>query len=982
MMGGQDPDFIAGLERARQILQAQPYPDTLPRLPRLDAMAWAARSLGHPFQRAPLAIAFDGSAAPHEPERPVCTLCGDCCTGCNYGAKVTARETWLADAVANGAEVFARQVVRRIERSSGSWRILFDPAGMGRDRFGAPSLSIRADVVVLAAGALGTAEILLRSATHGLPLSRRVGSGLSCNGDGVRVVWDSNRVLDGVGSGSRTPSAGRPTGPAATTILEHRDTRTSRNDFFVHDLAIPGALAGMMARSMVMAAPRHQGSPASWFSRRLDRLGSIVLGPNRGAMDRTMLVSIDSHDPADGSISLDQDRPVIAWLEPQAPDSAPLLAISSAMDAVPVAGPAFQEDGPRPLVIHPTGGCPMGRDAVSGAVDHAGRVYAGTEGTDVHPGLYVLDGSTLPRSLGVPPSLTIAALAERNAELLVRRHGWVATSEPASAPPPPEPVRPGLRFTERMAGHWTRDGEAQPGTPFSFVVTVSADDVYSFLHRNGHPARLSGTVEAPGLSPEPLQGLNGSFELFSPDPDAVDTWHMRYRLPLVASDGRRYQMEGIKTLRDDHGPDLWSDTTTLAITIFDGDQTILGNGVLRITPGDFLKQLGTMEITNSPSPAERLALMERFGSLFGRTLFGIYGGILATPLVFVREVRDPSPDLLRSGSPDVHEVTTDDGVALRLMRYHGGDRGPVILAPGFGVSTLSFNVNTNPPNIAESLCAAGFDTWLLDYRASPDLPSARSRFSLDDVAMRDWPAAVEAVRTLTGADSVQAIGHCVGSMTLLMALLGGLQGVRSIICSQLSTHPVTTGLTRLKARLRLAEVLDHMGMRTLDTNVRRDWRDAILDVALRAVPRDRDERCDSPVCRRVFALFGPSYRHACLDKATHDALPSMFGVTSVRAFQHITRIIRTGHVVDSEGRETYMRHLDRLQLPILFIAGAENRLFLPESTQVLYDMLTSRHGADLFERRVFPGYAHMDCFIGRDAARDVHPVLVDFLARN
>jgi cholesterol oxidase len=64
------------------------------------------------------------------------------------------------------------------------------------------------------------------------------------------------------------------------------------------------------------------------------------------------------------------------------------------------------------MTVHPLGGCPMADDASTGVVDDAGRVHGYT-------GLHVLDGSIVPRSLGVNPSKTIAALAERGAQRLV-----------------------------------------------------------------------------------------------------------------------------------------------------------------------------------------------------------------------------------------------------------------------------------------------------------------------------------------------------------------------------------------------------------------------------------------------------------------------------------------------------------------------------------------------------------------------------------
>ena len=58
----------------------------------------------------------------------------------------------------------------------------------------------------------------------------------------------------------------------------------------------------------------------------------------------------------------------------------------------------------------------MGKDASEGVVDGLGRVYAAESGMSRHDGLYVVDGSIIPTSLGVNPSLTICALAFRIAE--------------------------------------------------------------------------------------------------------------------------------------------------------------------------------------------------------------------------------------------------------------------------------------------------------------------------------------------------------------------------------------------------------------------------------------------------------------------------------------------------------------------------------------------------------------------------------------
>ena len=64
------------------------------------------------------------------------------------------------------------------------------------------------------------------------------------------------------------------------------------------------------------------------------------------------------------------------------------------------------------ITVHPLGGCPMSDDPASGVVNDHGKVYG-------YEGLYVLDGSIVPTALGVNPSKTIAALAERGVEHLL-----------------------------------------------------------------------------------------------------------------------------------------------------------------------------------------------------------------------------------------------------------------------------------------------------------------------------------------------------------------------------------------------------------------------------------------------------------------------------------------------------------------------------------------------------------------------------------
>jgi cholesterol oxidase len=450
---------------------------------------------------------------------------------------------------------------------------------------------------------------------------------------------------------------------------------------------------------------------------------------------------------------------------------------------------------------------------------------------------------------------------------------------------------------------------------------------------------------------------------------------------LTSRDGRHYYFTGFKVIHDDSGLDTWADTTTLYVTVHEGTDAqapVLAKGILVIRPDDFLRQLTTMQVTNAASLRDRLAASARFGGFFAGTLFDTYGGVVAGQTRFDPDAAPRKRRPLRVGAPEVHPFRTADGAALRLTRYRGGAKGPVILSHGLGVSSRIFSIDTIETNLLEYLFAHGYDVWLLDYRASIELDTANTRFTADDVATQDYPAAVEKVRQVTGADSVQMVAHCFGSTTFVMAMLAGLPHVRAAVCSQIATHVVAPTLTRVKAGLHLPEVLDALGIRSLTAYVdsHANWLQRLYDKALQLFGVGGEERCTSAVCHRITFMYSLLYEHDQLDGATHDALHEMFGVANTGALDHLALMVRAGKLVTASGADAYLPHLDRLAIPLTFIHGAENACFLPESTRLTVEALGRANGSRLYTRYLIPNYGHIDCIFGTHAARDVYPLVL------
>ena len=421
----QDGLLDEGYRRARQWLAPSADPEAENQT-KFQSLKTATQDMPGRAVAPETVVSYEDTVSSGGLAQSACTRCGDCCGGCNVGAKNTVALTYLPDAVRHGAELFTLARVSHVSQSEAGWalhiRHVGHPASDGSDE-----IIVHAETVILAAGTLGSTEILLRSRENGLSVSDRLGERFSANGDIIAFGYGAKVPVNAIGVGHPVKDGLEPVGASVTGQYEYDDAEDLDKELRVQEGALPSALAPILP---VMFVPN---------GRLLGALKSLISGVYKGPLASLQTFFAVSHDSASGRIVLNGDAATVSW--PEAEKEPVYERLDGVLGEMvgnvggsyvknPLAGSVM---GHQPATAHPLGGCAMGSDASTGVVDHGGRVFTGSgddRSTAVHNGLYVIDGAVVPRSLGVNPLLTITALAERSMILMAADQGLQLDAEP------------------------------------------------------------------------------------------------------------------------------------------------------------------------------------------------------------------------------------------------------------------------------------------------------------------------------------------------------------------------------------------------------------------------------------------------------------------------------------------------------------------------------------------------------------------------
>lgn len=348
------------------------------------------------------------------PERTGCTMCGNCMVGCRVGAKNTLVKNYLALAEGLGATIEPlRTVVRVAPRPGGGYAVTHEATGAWLRR---DARTVTADQVVLAAGTWGTQKLLhaLRG-TGALPgLSPRLG----------QLTRTNSEALNGVMLRSVDPAHDLSTGVAITSSFHpDEDTHVENVRYgkgsnamgLFGTILVPG---GRLPRPLqfVVEVARHpltflqSLSQYRWSERTIiglvmqSRDNSLEVTGRRRRFGGWTLTSRQGHG-----------EPNPTYIPAgQAAMKAVAARLTKATGIRAFPGSSLGEIVNVPMTAHFLGGVPIGSSPQRGVVDGYHRVWG-------YPDLHVVDGSTISANLGVNPSLTITAQAERAMSLWPNR---------------------------------------------------------------------------------------------------------------------------------------------------------------------------------------------------------------------------------------------------------------------------------------------------------------------------------------------------------------------------------------------------------------------------------------------------------------------------------------------------------------------------------------------------------------------------------
>lgn len=359
-----------------------------------------------------------------------------------------------------------------------------------------------------------------------------------------------------------------------------------------------------------------------------------------------------------------------------------------------------------------------------------------------------------------------------------------------------------------------------------------------------------------------------------------------------------------------------------------------------------------------------------------------------------REIPLYTLDGVKDAEVTTHWFWTEDRIGLSMLRFRRGlpDEASeaVLIIHGLTTSTDMF-IMPEHYNLVSYLLDNGYrDVWCLDFRMSNrhSYNLFKHRYTMDDCALYDYPPALAEMRRNVGDKPIHVICHCLGANSFVMGLFAKVvDGVSSVIANSVALTPRVPKWSKVKLAVAPNAVEYVLGFPYLNPMWSEDPGVTRGRLFGKLVDKFHPE-CDVSACHMLSLMWGTGwpalYSHANLADVTHRRGGDLYGATSMNYYRHVHKMVKAGGAVKYSNTPQYDRlpndyfqYAREIETPILFMTGAENRVFT-DSNVVCHERL-ERIVPGRHELHVFPGYGHQDPFMGDRVDRDIFPRLLDFI---
>lgn len=323
---------------------------------------------------------------------------------------------------------------------------------------------------------------------------------------------------------------------------------------------------------------------------------------------------------------------------------------------------------------------------------------------------------------------------------------------------------------------------------------------------------------------------------------------------------------------------------------------------------------------------------------------------------------------------EVHHARTPDGWDLQMVRYAAQPEAkgrPVLLCHGINTNGRNMDLDARH-SMARWFAAHGREAWTLSMRPAGayygkdggNTPRSKPTYGLDDLVDQDIPTAVDYVRKVTGAPSIDFVGHSLGGIVLYGYLGRGGQGIGA---ATILGSPMRLDLGG-PADLLLPELA---GM--LDPN----WALPLKVVSPLGIPMSELTK-ENP---QELLLFNP-------ENTTQESMKKLMveGAedVSVALLQQLAGMLKSGELKNRDGTRDYRLALGSVTTPVLVVAGKRDRFATVPAVKAGYLALGGPKEWKLVgvENGARADYAHMDLILGERAGTELWPAVLDFFERH